>query len=142
MMRFVDVDHPHPYPPRRSQFTSTFWEALAQGRFLATRPSGGGTIFFPPRDFNPVDMSRDIQWVELSGRGSLYSVTSIHAAPEAFQALIPYQVCIVDLVEGPRIATLFLGPVDTPLDTETELVVIRYSDGVGFAAAPLNGSVQ
>lgn len=137
MLNRVQMDHPHPYPPRKTPFTSRFWEALAEGKLLATKGVDQELPVIPPRNFDPVTWSKDIEWVELSGAGTLYSITSIHAAPAAFRAHAPYQVAIVDLDEGPRIATLFLGPVDTPLDTRVEIVALEYTDDVSFAARPV-----
>lgn len=137
MINTVEFDRPHPYPPRKTPFTAPFWDALAEGRFLATRFGADGIPTFPPRDFDPVTWNRDVDWVELSGRGTLYSITSVHAAPEAFRDLAPYQVAIIDLEEGPRLATVFLGPVETPLDSPVEIVALRYTDDVAFAARPL-----
>ena len=137
MINTVQLNHPHPYPPRKTPFTTPFWEALAEGRFITTRLGADGAITFPPRDFDPATWSRGVEWVELSGRGTLYSVTSVHAAPEAFREFTPYQVAIVDLDDGPRLATAFLGPVDTPLDSPIEIVAMRYTDEVAFAARPL-----
>ncbi|MFB9073147.1 Zn-ribbon domain-containing OB-fold protein [Citricoccus parietis] len=137
MINTVEIDRPHPYPPRKTPFTTRFWEALAEGRFITTRFGSDGVPTFPPRDFDPATWNRDVEWVELSGRGRLYSVTSVHAAPEAFKAFTPYQVAIVDLEDGPRLATAFLGPVETPLDSQVEIVALRYTDNMAFAARPL-----
>lgn len=134
MIPTITLDHPHPYPPRKTPLTTTFWDALAEGKFITTRVGENGTPVFPPRGFDPATWSRDIEWVELSGRGKLYSVTSIHAAPAAFREFAPYQVAIVDLDEGIRLATAFLDPVSTPLDSTIELVALRYTDGLSFAA--------
>lgn len=39
-----------------------------------------------------------------SGRGRLYSATIVHRAPdEAFAAIAPYRIALVDLDEGPRL---------------------------------------
>lgn len=137
MIDIIDLDRPHPYPPRLTPFTAKFWEALAEGRFITTQFASSDTPVFPPRDFDPVTWSRDIEWVDLSGRGKLYSVTSVHAAPEVFREFIPYQVAIIDLDEGIRLATAFLGPVDTPLDSPVEMVALRYTDSLSFAARVL-----
>lgn len=136
MISTVELDHAHPYPPRKTPFTIPFWEALAEGRFVTTRV-GNSAPTFPPRDFDPETWSRDVEWVELSGRGRLYSVTSIHAAPEAFRAFAPYQVAIVDLEEGVRLVAAFLGDVETPLDSAVEIVALRYTDDIAFAARPV-----
>ena len=137
MVRTINLNCEHPYPPRKTPFTTTFWNALAEGRFVTTQVADGGPPTFPPREFDPESWDRNIEWVELSGRGKLYSLTSIHAAPEAFKNFAPYQIAIVDLEDGPRLATTFLGPVTTPLDSPVEIVAVRYTDEVSFAARPL-----
>lgn len=139
MIATVHLDRAQPYPPRKTPFTQTFWDALAEGRLITTRSTAGGKPTFPPRDFDPVTWNRDVEWVELSGRGTLYSITSIHAAPEVFRPFAPYQIAIVDLEDGPRLATAFLGSVDTPLDSPVEIVALRYTDEVSFAARPVAG---
>ena len=64
---------PRPYPPRVSEFTGAFWTALAEGRLMTTRGTNSGRLAFPPRPFCPHDWGREVEWVELSGRGTLYS---------------------------------------------------------------------
>ncbi|MCC3281980.1 Zn-ribbon domain-containing OB-fold protein [Arthrobacter caoxuetaonis] len=139
MINTVTLNHPHPYPPRKTPFTTPFWDALAEGRLITTRFGRDGVPTFPPRNFDPASWNRNVEWVELSGRGILYSVTSVHAAPQVFREFAPYQVAIVDLDDGPRLATAFLGSVETPLDTPVEIVALRYTDEVAFAARPLAG---
>ncbi|MBM3568131.1 MAG: DNA-binding protein [Alphaproteobacteria bacterium] len=133
------VDRPgaRPWPPRVSSFTRPFWEALAQGRLLTTRGKTGRQLTFPPKPFCPHSWEREVEWVELSGRGTLYSRTVVHAAPALFAAEAPYQVCIVDYDEGIRVATrLIEAPEDIRLDSRVETVVLRYSDGPLFAVRP------
>ena len=78
-----------PYPPRVSDFTATFWTGLAEGRFLTTRGAVSGRLAFPPRPFCPHTLEREIDWIELSGHGTLYSYTTIYAAPKAFADRTP-----------------------------------------------------
>ena len=68
-----------------SAFTKPFWDALAEGRLLTTRGRTSGRLTFPPKPFCPYDWGREVEWVELSGRGKLYSQTVIHAVPAAFR---------------------------------------------------------
>ncbi|MEV8359907.1 OB-fold domain-containing protein [Microbacterium sp. NPDC076895] len=140
MIEVITVDAFHPYPPVVTAATKPFWEALAEGRFVTTRGVAGGVPVFPPRAFDKHTWSRDIEWTELSGRGVLYSLTAVHAAPAVFAHEVPYAVCIVDLDEGVRLATRFLGDVTTPLDTPIELVAVRYANAVTYAARPVVGA--
>jgi hypothetical protein len=129
-----------PYPPAQSTFTSVFWRGLDEGRFLATHCPACDRLSFPPKPFCPHCWQRSVQWRAIAPRGVVYSATTIHAAPKVFSALAPYQVCIVDLHVGLRIATRLLG--DTPtaqaLGREVELVALTHEDGSLFAARLLN----
>jgi hypothetical protein len=51
-----------------------------------------------------------VEWVEASGRGTVYSYTVIrqqYARP--FRDWVPYVVALVDLEEGPRVMTNIVG---------------------------------
>lgn len=49
-------------------------------------------------------------WVDVSGRGTVYSYTVIRQNfSRAFRALLPYVVALVDLDEGPRLMTNIVG---------------------------------
>lgn len=138
MIPVIDKNTDHPYPPVVTEVTKPFWDGLAEGRFLTVR-GPNGKLTFPPRAFDRETLSRDITWAEVSGRGTLYSVTEVHAAPSVFADESPYCVCIVDLEEGIRLATRFLGPVTTELDSLIELVAIRYDNAVTYSARPVRG---
>ncbi|WP_022879425.1 Zn-ribbon domain-containing OB-fold protein [Microbacterium sp. B19] len=134
MIDIVTVDTPHPYPPRISAFTRPFWDALAEGRLLTTRSVTTGALTFPPKPISPADWTTDVEWVELSGSGVLYSHTTIHAAPTAFVGDLPYRVAIVDLDEGLRVATRHIGEIAPVIGAPVDLVAVRHTDAVSFAA--------
>ena len=130
-LAFVDMPGARPWPPRVSAFTKPFWDALAAGCLITTKGKTSGRMTFPPKPFCPYDWGREVAWVDLSGRGTLYSQTVIHAAPAAFAREAPVRNGIVDLDEGLRVAARILG---TPaLDAAMECVVLRYVDGPLFA---------
>ena len=128
---FVDMQGARPWPPRVSAFTKPFWDALAAGRLITTKGKTSGRMTFPPKPFCPYDWGREVEWVDLSGRGTLYSQTVIHAAPAAFAREAPIRNGIVDLDEGLRVAARILG--EPALDATMESVVLRYADGPLFA---------
>lgn len=79
-------------------------EALAQGRFILPCEIGSGRCFFPPRVAAPGN-GAGWEWIEASGRGTVYSVSIVHPrAPEP-----PYNVVIVELAEGPRLMSRVEG---------------------------------
>jgi len=71
--------------------------ALAEGRFLLQRDPADGTFHFPPR--LAAKHGGTLEWVEASGRGTIYSVTEIRRRPPEPS----YAVVLVDLAEGPRL---------------------------------------
>jgi uncharacterized OB-fold protein len=58
---------------------------------------------FPPRDICPDcgEEARDL--FQFSGKGSVYSFTTVSDAPAGFEESAPYTVAIVQLDEGPLV---------------------------------------
>ncbi len=100
------------YPPRVTEFTRTFWEGLGEGRFLTSRCVRCGHLTFPPKPICPECWGSDVEWVPLSGRGTLVSYTEVSAAPQMFAQEAPYRLCIVDLEEGVRCVSRILDEWD------------------------------
>jgi uncharacterized OB-fold protein len=78
--------------------TRPFWDAAADGRFLIGRCKDTGRHFFPPRGVSPFTLSPNVELVEASGQGSVYSYTVMRTKE-------PYIPAMVELAEGPRIFT-------------------------------------
>ena len=66
---------------------------------------------FPPRDVCPNCQHEAKTPFQFSGRGEVFSHSSIHNAPEGFEKYTPYTVALVRLAEGPLI-TAQLTDVD------------------------------
>jgi len=71
-----------------------------------------GNTIFPPRDVCPYCAEQKQTWTNLSGRGEVYSYTTMYSAPTAFEEYTPYTVALVKLAEGPLI-TAQLTDMDT-----------------------------
>jgi hypothetical protein len=82
-----------------------FWDALEGGRLTTTRCRSCGHLTFPPKVLCPGCWGRDLEWVDLRGRGRLASFTEVCVAPSYFQAEAPYVLGLVDLEEGVRVLT-------------------------------------
>lgn len=135
----IKVAHPRAYPPRVSAFTEPFWESLARGVFITTRCARCDRSAFPPKPICPHCWCRETQWIELGRHGLLYSWTRIHAAPTVFLKEAPYDVGIVDLDQGVRLACRLHPKAGVPFapGLPMEMVVLAYDDGPLFAARPL-----
>ena len=79
-------------------------DALADGRLMLPRETISGRYFFPPRVAAPGN-GAGWEWVEASGRGTVYSVSIVHPRPPEQ----PYNVVLVELAEGPRLMSRIEG---------------------------------
>lgn len=61
------------------------------------------TKIFPPRDICPKcgDEAKDLY--QFSGRGEVYSYTTLYNAPAGYEEQAPYTVAMVQLEEGPLV---------------------------------------
>jgi len=59
---------------------------------------------FPPRDLCPSCGASSVSPCQLSGRGEVYSYSTVFAGPNGFAEFAPYVVALVKLEEGPMVA--------------------------------------
>ncbi len=130
------IAHPRPYPPRVSEFTKPFWEALGGGRLTTTRCRACGAMTFPAKVICPHCWSDGMEWVDMPTSAVLYSWTRIHAAPTVFQHMAPYAVGIVELDGCLRLACpLVVAEGMSPqIGNRVEMTVLAFEDGPLFAA--------
>lgn len=135
----IQVPGKRSYPPRVSAFTQPFWNGLTEGKCQTTCCTACGKFTFPPKPICPYCWSETMDWKDLSARGTLYSWTRIHAAPNVFMGEVPYAVCIVDLDIGLRIATRLVerGGIEFRPGIAVELIVLSYEDGPLLASRPI-----
>jgi len=76
-----------------------YFEHLAAGRFMIQQSASTGGYVFYPRVAEPGTGATDLQWVEASGRGTVYSTTVIRRKPTNPD----YNLALIDLDEGPRL---------------------------------------
>jgi hypothetical protein len=83
-----------------------FFGFLREGKFMLQRNRKSGVYFFYPRSFTSGATGEDLEWVEATGRGIVYSATVIRRKAEQGGN---YNISIVQLAEGPRMLTRVLG---------------------------------
>ncbi len=59
---------------------------LAAGRFMIQRSASTGVHVFHPRVAAPRTGESDLEWVEASGRGTVYASTVVRVRPPAERA--------------------------------------------------------
>jgi len=106
----VSPSDPKPRPaPVLDSDSEEFWKATTEGRFVLQRCQDCDRFQYYPRA-RCAHCLGPVEWVEASGRGTVYSFTVIHQNfSRAFRHLIPYVVALVDLEEGPRLMTNVVG---------------------------------
>src|SRR3954469_2059750 len=82
-----------------------YQQFLAEGRFMIQRSAGSGKHVFYPRVAEPATGATDLEWVEASGKGTVYSTSMVRQKPP----LPGYNVALIDLAEGPRMMSRVMG---------------------------------
>lgn len=90
------------------------------------------TKIFPPRDICPACGKDAKTSFAFSGRGEVFSFTTIYEAPTGFDETAPYTVALVKLEEGPMVTAQLtdLGETHPEIGMPVEMVTRRLrSDG-------------
>jgi uncharacterized OB-fold protein len=104
--------------------TKPFWDAASGGKLLLKKCRSCGEVHYYPRTICPLCFSDATEWLEASGRGTIYSYSVMRRAP------VPYAIAYVTLDEG---VTMMSNIVDCDLDA------IRISQAVRVVFKPSEG---
>jgi uncharacterized OB-fold protein len=119
---------PEPTPDSRP-----YWDGLRAGKFLVQRCAACGELRHYPRPLCSGCYSFDVEWIALSGHGTVHSWTVCHHAfLPAFKVEVPYVIVIVDLEGGVRANLPLEGPADQPvwIGMPVEIAYRAISDAV------------
>lgn len=58
--------------------TRPFWDAVREGKLLLRSCNRCGVVHYYPRPFCPSCWSEDVTWVEASGRGTVYTYSTVY----------------------------------------------------------------
>ncbi len=97
----TDTQKPRPLPVPTS-ITRPFWDAAREHRLVIQYDPDAQAYQFYPRAISMASGKRNLEWREVSGKGSVYSYTVTHVAPAGFEDRAPYALAAVDLDEGVR----------------------------------------
>jgi uncharacterized OB-fold protein len=87
---------------------------------------------FPPRDVCPECGGEAKTLYHFSGRGEVYSYTTVYDPPAGYEENAPYTVALIKLEEGPMVTAQLtdLGDEEIQIGTPVEMVTRRLrSDG-------------
>ncbi len=81
--------------------TVGYWEGLKADKLMIKRCAGCQRYHHPRRLFCFACGSDRFDWVEASGKGSVYTFSTVHRSPrEEFASEVPYTVGLLQLAEG------------------------------------------
>jgi len=102
---------PTPHPNSDDQ---PFWDALTEDRVILPQCRACDHVIWYPRPVCPGCGGSDVEWIDASGDGTVYSFSVTLKAPGRFSEHVPFVVAYVELDEGPRVLT---NIVDTDVET-------------------------
>jgi hypothetical protein len=104
-----------------------YFEALKDNRLLGLKCNQCGFITTPPRLTCRSCGGTENQIVELTGKGTIVTFTSIHVGVESRRGKTPYLVVMVETDEGPWIMGDLDGvdPNNATLDLINKRVIMR-----------------
>ena len=86
-----------------------------------------GEMIFPPRDICPACKKPAKTPHTLSGRGEVYTYSTVHSAPQGFEVYAPYTVALIKLEEGPMVTAQLtdVATADIEIGMPVEMVTRR-----------------
>lgn len=99
----------------------------ARYRLEGARCENCGELLFPARTICPECRSQDLTPYRFSGRGRVYSYSTVYQAPDGYAEYVPYTVALVRLDEGPLVTAQLtdIDPEDVYIDMPVEMVTRR-----------------
>ncbi|MBV1884971.1 MAG: Zn-ribbon domain-containing OB-fold protein [Gammaproteobacteria bacterium] len=93
--------------PEINEETQHFWDATAEGKLLVKKCGDCNEYHYYPRTICPFCMSDNTEWVQSSGKGTVYTYSVMRRSP------VQYCIAYVTLDEG---ITMMTNLVDVDLD--------------------------
>ncbi len=104
------MDTPQKPLPVVNPWAKPFWDAAADEKLVFQKCGDCDKNIFYPRIACPHCFSDNLQWVEASGKGIVYSYTIVeNNAPSAFIKDMPYVIAIIKLEEGIQMLSNIIG---------------------------------
>jgi uncharacterized protein len=127
----------HPIPIQ-TPTNKPFFDRAHDGHLALQTCRDCGGQWFPPSSNCPTCLGEDLEWVNTSGNGRLWSWVVMHRSyGPAFKDEIPYVVAAVQLVEGPLMMSTIVGTPREELQFDAALRVEFTPFGPGAVPMPV-----
>jgi hypothetical protein len=124
--------HTKPIPTITAELRP-FFDAAKRRELMVQRCRSCQTLRFPAREICSQCLSREVEWVAVSGRGEVFSYNVMHQVYHpGFATEVPYAVVVVKLDEGAKMISNLVGvaPRDIRIGMRVEVVFEDVSDEV------------
>ena len=102
--------HADKFLPRPTPESAPFWQGCKDHKLLLQHCSGCEAYQFYPRSVCATCLSDQLEWREVSGRGTVETYTIVtRAVSDAYAADAPYVIALITLAEGPRMMSNVIG---------------------------------
>jgi len=126
------TDYKKPIPTITDELRP-FFAAAKRHELVVQRCRGCGAYRFPPRELCSSCLSREADWVPVSGRGEIFSYNVMHQVYHpGFADAVPYAVVVVRLDEGAKMTSNLVGvkPEDIRIGMRVHVVFEDITDEV------------
>jgi uncharacterized OB-fold protein len=125
------MDIPPKPIPDVNPWAMPFWEAAREQKLIIQKCQDCSKYVFYPRLVCPHCFSENMEWVEASGKGTVYSYTVVmNNSPSAFINDMPYVVALIKLEEGVQMLSNIVecAPEDVMCDMPVEVTFEKLND--------------
>lgn len=125
------MDIPPKPIPDVNPWAMPFWEAAREQKLIIQKCQDCSKYVFYPRLVCPHCFSENMEWVEASGKGTIYSYTVVmNNSPSAFINDMPYVVALIKLEEGVQMLSNIVecAPEDVMCDMPVEVTFEKLND--------------
>jgi uncharacterized OB-fold protein len=116
--------------------TKPYWDATVEGRLILRRCNDCQGVIWYPRAICPECWSSNTEWIDASGRGTIYTYTVNYRGEGPYRDAAPFVLAYVELEEGPRIMTNILTDDFSKLAIGAAVEVVFAPTSEGEAALP------
>jgi uncharacterized OB-fold protein len=125
---------PIPIPQPESD---NYWEGAKAGELRLRHCDDCNQAYFYPRNICPDCGNNNTSWITASGKAKIHTFAIVHRPPHpGFMDDIPYVPAIVELEEGPRMATQIVNveadPSKISIDMEVKVVFESITDEISL----------
>lgn len=119
--------------PQPTELSKPYWEACREGRLTVQRCKRCDGYVFIPQPCCGTCLSEDLEWVKSSGKGTLYSFTTVYR-PQQPTFEVPYTVIVVELEEGYYMLSNLIGvePDEIKIGTPLEVFFEERSEEISL----------